>query len=201
MNDNRSPSNIALAVMDVQRTKPSYFGPDGAFIGGAQGFLDRLAHAIRLARTSGIMVIHVAWCFRDGNPEVSPRNRLLSGFRTSGRLPAAPEFHPAVAPGPGEVIVTRSRVSAFTGSDFEVILRAHAVDQLVLCGIATGGVVLATLLEAADKDYQLTVLCDCCANVDEEVQRTLLTKIFPRYADVLTVEEWGRSIATFDESP
>jgi len=50
--------------------------------------------------------------------------------------------------------------------------------------------VLSTALEAADKDYELTVLSDCCADADEEVQRVLLTKIFPRYTEVITVEEW-----------
>ncbi len=49
---------------------------------------------------------------------------------------------------------------------------------------------LSTVLEAADKDYELTVLSDCCADADEEVQRVLLTKIFPRYTEVITVEEW-----------
>ncbi len=49
---------------------------------------------------------------------------------------------------------------------------------------------LSTALEAADKDYELTVLSDCCADADEEVQRVLLTKIFPRYTEVITVEEW-----------
>jgi nicotinamidase-related amidase len=72
----------------------------------------------------------------------------------------------------------------------EVILRSQAISRLVLCGIATSGVVLSTVLEAADKDYELTVLSDCCAGADGEVQRVLLTKIFPRYAQVITVEEW-----------
>jgi nicotinamidase-related amidase len=60
----------------------------------------------------------------------------------------------------------------------------------VLTGISTSGVVLSTLREAADKDYQITVLSDCCADMDDEVHRVLTTKIFPRQADVLTVQEW-----------
>jgi nicotinamidase-related amidase len=60
----------------------------------------------------------------------------------------------------------------------------------VLTGISTSGVVLSTLREAADKDYQITVLSDCCGDIDDEVHRVLTTKIFPRQADVLTVQEW-----------
>jgi len=60
----------------------------------------------------------------------------------------------------------------------------------VLCGIATSGVVLSTLREAADKDYQLTVLTDCCFDGDEEVQRVLLSKIFPWQAEVIPSDAW-----------
>ena len=87
-------------------------------------------------------------------------------------------------------MVTKRRVSAFSGSDLEVVLRAQDISHLALCGIATSGVVLSTLREAADKDYQLTVLADCCVDSDEEVQRVLLTKVFPRQAEVIEVAAW-----------
>ena len=60
----------------------------------------------------------------------------------------------------------------------------------MLCGIATSGVVLSTLREAADKDYQLTVLADCCVDGDEEVHRVLLSKVFPRQAEIVQASEW-----------
>jgi hypothetical protein len=40
------------------------------------------------------------------------------------------------------------------------------------------------------KDYQLTVLADCCVDRDEEVQRVLLSKVFPRQAEVVQAEAW-----------
>ena len=49
---------------------------------------------------------------------------------------------------------------------------------------------ILTIREAADKDYIITVLSDCCADADEEVHCVLITKIFPHQADVATVEEW-----------
>ena len=71
-----------------------------------------------------------------------------------------------------------------------MVLRAQGVTQLVLTGIATSGVVLSTLRQAADMDYGLTVLRDGCADADPEVHRVLLDKVFPRQADVLTADEW-----------
>lgn len=84
----------------------------------------------------------------------------------------------------------KKRVSAFTGSDLDVVLRSLDVDALVLSGIATSGVVLSTLRQAADLDYGLAVLRDGCVDGDDEVHRVLLDKVFPRQAAVLTTEEW-----------
>ena len=91
--------------------------------------------------------------------------------------------------------MVKKRVSAFTGSDLEVLLRSMNVAELVLTGIATSGVVLSTLREAADRDYQLTVLADACADADEEVHRVLLGKVFPRQAAVVTTQQWVTYLA------
>jgi nicotinamidase-related amidase len=92
--------------------------------------------------------------------------------------------------------VVKKRVSAFSGSDLEVLLRSLGVGNLVLSGIATSGVVLSTLREAADRDYELTVLSDACADADDEVHRVLIGKVFPRQAEVISVEEWAGRLAS-----
>lgn len=99
-----------------------------------------------------------------------------------------------MAPAPGDVVVTKRRVSAFAGSDLDVVLRAGDIDTLVLTGIATSGVVLSTLRQAADLDYRLVVLADACLDGDQEVHRVLTEKVFPRQADVLTVAEWVEKV-------
>jgi len=177
----------ALLVMDVQRGVVERFVSD-------PGFLDRIGTAITTARAAAIPVIYVVVRFRDGYPEVSPRNRGFAAIRQAGsslsESSPAGEIHPAIAPQPGDLVVTKRRVSAFVGSDLDVVLRAQGIDSLILSGIATSGVVLSTLRYAADMDYRLSVLADCCADADAEVQRVLLEKIFPRQATVLTIAAW-----------
>jgi len=92
--------------------------------------------------------------------------------------------------GNGAVVVTKKRVSAFAGSDLELVLRARDVTGLVLGGIATSGVVLSTVREAADRDYELTVLEDLCLDGDDEVHRVLTQKVFPLQADVRVSADW-----------
>jgi nicotinamidase-related amidase len=180
--------NNALLVMDVQR------GIVARFAEQEPGYLPRLARSIEAARGRAIPVIYVVVGFRDGYPEVSARNKTFSAIGGSGRFTAGdPErdIQPEVAPRPGDVVVTKRRVSAFTGSDLDVVLRSLDVDSLILTGIATSGVVLSTLRQAADLDYRLTVLSDACLDGDPEVHRVLVDKVFVRQAEVRTVEQWA----------
>jgi nicotinamidase-related amidase len=178
----------ALLIMDVQQGVVERVSDPG--------LLDRLAEALAAARTAGIPVVFVRVAFRPGFPEASAANRTFSALAGTGgdrfgESSPATQIHGAVAPRPGEPIVVKKRVSAFTGSDLEVLLRSMNVSHLVLTGIATSGVVLSTLREAADRDYRLTVLADACADADEEVHRVLLGKVFPRQAAVISVREWA----------
>jgi nicotinamidase-related amidase len=174
--------HTALLMMDYQNTIVS---------GVAErypGLLNRAAAVLAAARNAGLLVGYVVVRFREGYPEVSPRNRGFAGLRAAGRLregtPGA-EVHPQVAPRPGEVVVVKRRVGAFSTTDLETILRAQGVTTLVLLGIATSGVVLSTVRWAADMDYELVVVEDCCADGDDEVHRVLTQKVFPRQATVV----------------
>jgi nicotinamidase-related amidase len=180
----------ALLIMDVQRGIVDRFGNE-------DGFLGRLGSAATAARGAGIQVVYVVVGFRPGYPEVSERNKSFSAISGSGRFsegdPGA-AIHPDIAPEPGEVVVTKRRVSAFAGSDLDVVLRSGSVDHLILTGIATSGVVLSTLRHAADADYRLVVLKDCCSDRDAEVHRVLIDKVFPRQATVIAADEFLRAL-------
>jgi len=171
------PARSALLVMDFQSAIVARYTSDDSPL------LAATAGAIRTARHHRMRIIYVVVSFRPGLPEISPRNRIFSAIRQSGGI--APDIHPRVAPREDDVVVTKHRVGAFMGTDLEMILRAGGIDTLILAGISTSGVVLSTLRHAADADYRLFVLRDCCADGDPEVHACLLDKVFPRQADVL----------------
>ncbi|MCI4323993.1 MAG: cysteine hydrolase [Thermoplasmata archaeon] len=176
---------MGLLVMDLQRGIVKRVGD--------APILERVAAAIAAARSVGVRIIYVQVLFRPGYPEVSPRNRSFSSLRdsrafTEGDPDSA--IHPAVAPQAGDVVVTKRRVGAFSGSDLDVVLRSGGLTKLVLTGIATSGVVLSTLRAAADLDFEIVVLSDGCADVDPEVHRLLTEKVFPRQAEVVSVGDW-----------
>ncbi len=155
-------------------------------------FTANVAKAITHARKKGILIIYVVIGFRPGAPE-----RKKPADRDKWTAELSEDFikiHPAVAPVEKDITVIKKRMSAFTGSDLEIIIRSQGITHLILSGYATSGVVLSTVREAADKDYRLTVLADCCANSDAEVHNILINKVFPRQATVLAIEEWTKII-------
>ena len=152
----------------------------------------RAADLCTAARAAGLPIIYVVVGFRPGYPEMNRRNASFAMLAQSGRFvtPAAgADLAPPLRAEPGEVVVVKHRVSAFTGTDLDMILRAKGVDTLVLCGIATSGVVLSTVRHAADADYRIVVVEDACADRDDEVHRVLTSKVFPRQCTVTTTTE------------
>ena len=176
-------NNSALLIMDIQ-------GPMVNGLANKEEYLRKMQLTIDAARADNISVIYVVVGFRPNMPEFNPRNKGLRALRSTGAADALVNPMPVLTFTETDVVVTRRRVSAFTGSDLEIILRAKNIDHLVLTGISTSGVVLSTFREAVDKDYILTVLSDLCADRDEEVHRVLTEKVFPRHADVISSTVW-----------
>ncbi len=183
------PQRTAVLSLDLQAGVVSvYARDDDAMLMRAQGVLNR-------ARSAGMLVVHVRVAFRPGCPEISTRNMLLGAIKASAQHQklfegAAGAFHSAVAPHADDIVVTKSRVSAFAGTDLDVILRANDISTLVLFGIATSGVVLSTLLEAADRDYEVVVISDCCTDLDKETHACLVKRLFPQRAAVLAAGDF-----------
>jgi nicotinamidase-related amidase len=179
-------SRPVLLVMDFQHGVVERLG--------SPPVVEAADRAVKAARVSKIPVMFVRVAFRPGYPEVTESNRAFAAISQAGDAMTldhpATQVHAALEPLPHEPVIVKRRVSAFSGSDLDILLRAAGADTLVLAGIATSGVVLSTLRQAADLDYRITVLSDACADPDPEVHRVLTEKVFPRQALVTSTEEW-----------
>src|SRR5262249_1032806 len=150
---------------------------------------------IARARQSGLTVIHVKVGFRPNLPEVSTRNSLFGAIKNSPQHRKLFEgesgaIHPAVSPEGDDIVVTKSRISAFAGTDLQLILRANEINTLVMFGIATSGVVLSTALDACDSDYRVVVIRDCCADLDQELHHCLVDRLFPHRGEAILASEF-----------
>lgn len=188
-----APSNLdvsrtAMLSMDLQKSIVSIYAKENP------EFIPRVARVLDAARNRSLSIIHVQVGFRPGLPEVSLSNPLFGALKNSPEWQRmfegqAGAIHDSIAPQAGEIIITKHRVSAFRGTDLEMILRANNINTLILFGIATSGVVLSTLLEASDADYRIYVVKDCCIDQDADLHSCLMSKLFAKRATVVESAE------------
>jgi nicotinamidase-related amidase len=181
------PRHAALLLMDFQNDIV------GTMDDRAE-LLDRVHRLRASCREHDMLVVYVRVAFTDEDRRAVPsRNKAFAAIASQpNRLtdggPGA-EIADALQPGDGELVVTKKRVGAFSTTALASELAARGIDTLVLAGIASSGVVLSTVRDAADRDFALVVVRDCCADRDPQVHSVLVDKVFPRQADVIDAAE------------
>ncbi len=75
------------------------------------------------------------------------------------------EVWPALAPQPGDRVVTKSGYGGFHGSDLGATLDALDADEIILTGCATEVGLMATATEALDRGFVVTVPADTQAGM------------------------------------
>ncbi|MFH0847102.1 MAG: cysteine hydrolase [Chloroflexota bacterium] len=158
-----------VLVMDYQNRQLSYFTE--AF---RNEIVARAKRVLAKAREKGIPIIHV---------------EVLRGERTPETA-----IHPAMVPPPGELLLTKHRTGPFSTTNLDEVLKKQGTTTLVMLGLRTAGCILLAVRWAADIDYKLIVLSDCCADQDEELHRVLMGKVLPMQAKVITAEEFLKAL-------
>ena len=189
------PDQTALLVLDYQVGMfEEVPGAEVLFMPGTEGLPLHTAKVSQAAKAKGVLLCFVSVGFRPGYPEIGPR--AGAGFqmvRSTGLLiegSPAQIVHPALEPADDDLVVTKHRFGAFEGTHLDQALRSRGVDTIAIAGVSTRGAVLSAVRTAADRDYQIVVLSDCCADNDKESHEILLQKVFPMQADVMTSTEW-----------
>jgi nicotinamidase-related amidase len=179
------PKKTAVLSLDIQE---GIFG----FIPPAKAILPNASLVMEKARKGGFTIFHVGIGFESGYPEISPLNKRFAMVKERGifvKGTDSAKIDPAIYK-PGETVIYKHRVSAFAGNSLQMILRAQGIENLVLMGISTSGIVLSTIRAASDLDFQCIVVKDACFDPDEEVHRVLTEKVFAAQGTVITAKEF-----------
>lgn len=162
-----------------------------------RGTVAKVKTLLDAGRMAGLPIIHVGLGFRAGYPEVSPNNKMFSQFKSKKMFLASDKtnvFTPLLVPVKGDFVVKRPRVNAFYHSELGTILSAQGVDTIVLCGVATNWAVEGAARYAADADYRVIVLEDCCASETVEAHDFSIQQILPWIADIHSVDEFVQAL-------
>jgi nicotinamidase-related amidase len=180
------PRHTALLVMDYQNAIVAAFGNEAA--------VDRTADAIALVRARGGIVGYVRVAFTDDDYAAIPPRAAMNRAATPERRAAlhndspTTAIHDRLTPEPGDIVVRKTRIGAFSTTDLDRQLRDAGITTLILAGLSTSGVVLSTIRDAADRDYELIVLTDACADPAPGVHEFLVEQIFARMAHLTTTD-------------
>src|SRR6185436_14531556 len=141
-------ADTALVIIDIQN---DYF-PGGAMeLEGAEAAGQNASRALQEFRKKPMPVIHVR--------HLSTRpgaTFFLPGTRGA-------EIHASVAPSEAERVVEKHFPNSFRATGLQEILEKQGVKTLVVAGMMTHMCVDASVRQAADLGFKVTLLGDACA--------------------------------------
>ncbi len=176
------PKQTALLAMDFQQGILSRFED-------ADALLDRVGGAIADMRAAGGTVGYVRVAFTEDDWSAVPDTNKTFSQVAAGKLmhheEDATQIDGRIAPQDGDVVVRKIRFGGISTTDLHEQLRDRGIDTVVLAGVSTSGVVLSTLIDAADRDYRVFVLADAVADTDAQAHETLVNNVFPSRAHVI----------------
>jgi len=168
-------------VLDMQNDLVHDEGPSGKGPLGEQvrirNIIENTARVLEKARSACIAVGFVRVGFSESYHECPPSSPIFSAARENGIFKLGQwgtETHPKLIEHPGDVQVIKHRVSPFYSTTLEAQLKALGITHIYCSGVSTQAVVQATVRDAHDRDYAVTVVEDCCAaHSNEEHQNSI----------------------------
>ena len=199
------PESTAFIVVDMTNDFLEPGVPQECAAG--RDIIAGLAELAAACRRVGILVIYTSHVHRaDG----SDMGRMADAFKhlvDEERKPVTliegtrgVEVVNELAPEPGEIVIRKSRYSAFFNTDLDTVLRHRDIKTVIIGGVATNVCCESTARDAMFRDYQVIFLSDGNATMDipdfgwgsvthEEIQRVVLSTIAAGFGEVAPVRE------------
>jgi nicotinamidase-related amidase len=198
------PAHCAILSIDMQNDflhvdgKVAQAGKD---VSAMSGLVASWKRFVADARALGVPVHHVRLVDLPDGASDSPAwlrsKSLIAGvdeFVVEGTWGA--DFYDGCGPLDGELVVTKHRSSAFTGTNLDLLLRSNGVQTVVVVGEQTPGCVEATLRDASYHDYYNVLVEDCVAAHDQRLHELTMEVLKARH-DVVPGDEivgtWTRA--------
>jgi len=204
-----SVEETAIVVIDMQNayaSKGGYVDQAGFDISGAAGTIGQIAKVLETGRAAGVTIVYLqnGWdadYVEAGGPG-SPNWHKSNALKTmrarpelQGQLLAKGgwdfELVEALAPQPGDIVLHKTRYSAFFNSQLDSTLRSRGIRNIVFVGIATNVCVESTLRDGFHLEYFGVMLEDATHHLGPE---------FMQQASVYNVEKffgWVSTVADF----
>jgi nicotinamidase-related amidase len=160
----------ALLIIDMQND----FVLEGKplRVAGAQAAIPKIQSVLSEFRKRSLPVFHVLRVHRsDGSDvEIIRQERFRTQpFAVAGTPGAA--VIDELKPRTGEYVLTKTRMSAFIGTELDLMLRTLQVSTLFICGIQTPNCIRTTVFDGIAYNYPVVLIDDATGASSEEVHR------------------------------
>lgn len=189
--DAEDPTRTALIVVDAQN---DYCVPGG--ITASMGFSvdGRSEVASRIGTLADRLRLHLGAVFfvRTETPSWGRSGALRAQYARNAlqRIPDASMLDWfEVAPEPCDHVITKTRYSAFHGTELDAALRALRIETVVVCGFTTEVCVDSTVRDAFLRDYHVICVSDCTAASTPERHRVALEVIDTFFGRVVSSDQ------------
>ena len=174
----------ALVVVDFVM---AYLTPGSPLYAGVESARDACATLLHAARSAGIPVLHTNVRYQVGGRDGGIFFRKLPALRCfeAGAHPELAAFDPALAPAPGETVITKQYASAFFGTTLASTLVDAGVDTLLIAGVSTSGCIRATALDACQHGFIPLVVREAVGDRHPAPHEASLFDLQAKYAEVV----------------
>jgi len=196
------PEHTALIVIDYQNEfchEDGVFAKAGFDVSPLRSIENDLLRLVDGSRRAEVHLVWVRCTYNTpGNLYLSPVFMEHALRCWNGRYSEVPvcaegswgqEFYGNVGPQPNEAVISKHRYDAFVGTDLDVVLRAKAIQTIIVCGVATNICVETTVRHAFCLDYYTVVPVDAVASWDETGHQVALSNIKYAYGELSTVDD------------
>ena len=185
----------ALIVIDMQNgfcVAQGFMDQIGLGYEASASVIEPIAELVGQARAAGIPIVFTRYVLND---DYSDAGLLLEVFPqilgTGGMVRNTwdGDVIDALAPRPGEIVIDKTRYSAFFGTDLEQQLAALGVDTVIVCGVTTNICVESTVRDAFFRDIRTVVPSDATAAVTPALHEGALEDFRYGFGQVVTIAE------------
>ena len=195
------PARCALIIQDMQNDVVMEGGAFAASGSPAhcreQNAIENARRLAERARALGIPVIHVWFEVPPGAKGVTMNAPLFEGMlevnaMVKGGWGAEPV--PGLEAAPGDFVVSKTRMSAWEGTNLETILKAEGRDTIIETGAWTNMSIEHTARTGADKGYLMIIPEDACSTMNADWHRASIDYAMQNVAAVTTTDEVLRAL-------
>lgn len=196
------PRGCALIIQDMQNDvvmQGGAFQDSGAPLHcRQQNAIENVRRLAEACRARGVMVIHIWFQVEPGAPGLTLNAPLFEGLKGAKALVRGTwgcDPVPGLEPQPGDLVVTKCRMSGWEGSNLETFLKSGGRDTIINTGAWTNMSVEHTARTGADKGYRVILPEDACATMNAEWHNASINFAMQNVATVTTTDTVIRALA------